>query len=168
MRQDKRSFAAGVVVGAVAGLIAGAVTVAHSTTGKKAWDRFGDMFQAGYVSGFQDCVRIAKGMDQDGYVARAYVLPQGAKAIEYRNWVDEAYKDPKYVEKTIPQLLVLAGHKLEAKYGPEAPSGNVGLEGLRAVIENRRAAIREAEQAQKDLEAEKAAEAEKAPAPKAP
>jgi hypothetical protein len=168
VRQDKRSFAAGVVVGVVAGLIAGAVTVAHSTTGKKAWERFGDMFQAGYVIGFQDCVRIAKGMDQDGYVARAYALPQGAKPTEYHTWVNEAYKDPKYVEKTVPQLLVLAGHKLEAIYGPEAPTGNVGLEGLRAIIENRRAAIREAEQAQKDLEAAKAGDAEKAPTPKAP
>jgi hypothetical protein len=161
VRQVKKSFTAGVVVGLVAGLTAGMVTVAHSTTGKKAWERFGDMFQAGYVAGFQDAVRIAKAMDQEGYVARAYVLPEGAKPTHYQAWVNDAYKDAKYSEKTVPQLLVLAGYKLEATFGPELPANNVGLEGLRSVIESRRAAMREAMQAEKDLQAEKAADATK-------
>jgi len=165
VRQDKRSFTAGVVVGLVAGLTVGVVTIAHSTTGKKAWDRFGDMFQAGYVGGFQDCVRIAKGMDQEGYVARTFVLPPNTRPTHYQAWITDAYKDPKNDEKTIPQLLVLAGYKLEATFGPEVPSNNTGLDGLRGAVDAHRAAIREAEQAKKDLDAEKAADAAKAAKP---
>jgi hypothetical protein len=165
VRQDngkRGSFMTGLVTGLVAGLTVGLVTVAHSTTGKKAWERFGDMFQAGYVSGFQDCVRIAKAMDQEGYVARTFILPPGTKPTHFQAWVDAAYEEQKYAEKTVPQLLVLAGYKLEAKFGPETPSGNPGLEGLRHAIERRREAAREAEQATKDLEAERAADAAKA------
>ncbi len=149
-------------MGVVAGLTAGLVTIAHSTTGKKAWERFGGMFQSGYVSGFQDCVRIAEATDQEGYVSRTFILPGAANATHFQAWVNEAYKDPKYAEKTVPQLLVLAGYKLEATFGPEVPAGDVGLESLRHVIDRRRQQMREAEQATKDLEAEKAADAAKA------
>ena len=161
-RQGKCSFTVGLVVGLVAGLTAGLVTIAHSTkTGKKAWERFGEMFQSGYVSGFQDCVRIAEATDQEGYVSRTFILPGGTNATHFQVWVNEAYKDPKYAEKTVPQLLVLAGYKLEAKFGPEVPAGDIQLESLRNAIDRRREMMREAEQATKDLEAEKAADAAK-------
>ena len=162
MRQGKGSFAAGVLVGVVAGLTAGMVTVAHSTTGKKAWDRFGDMFQAGYISGFLDCVSIAKAMDRESYVARSYIMPPSTKASHYQAWINEAYKDPKNLEKTVPQLLVIAGYRLETKFGPEVPPNDVSMEGLRSAIESRRQAFREAEAARKELEAARAADGKSA------
>ena len=158
MRQGKGSFAAGVLVGVIAGLTAGMVTVAHSTTGKKAWDRFGDMFQAGYVSGFLDCVSIAKAMDRESYVARNYIMPPAIKPSHYQVWINEAYQDPKNGEKTVPQLLVLAGYRLQAKYGPEVPPNDVSMEALRSAVDARRSAYREAEAARKELEAAKSAD----------
>ena len=58
MRIRNGSFFSGLMVGVIAGLLTGAIGVAQSATGKKAWERFGDMFQAGYISGFLDCVRL--------------------------------------------------------------------------------------------------------------
>jgi hypothetical protein len=143
-------------------LTAGLVGVAQSATGKKAWERFGDMFQAGYITGFLDCVRIAKAMDYEGYVATNFTIPPGAKPTNFQAWINEAYKDPKAADRTLPQMLVIAGYRLEGQFGSEVPSsGNASVEALRAATEARRTAILEAEQAKKDLEAAKAADGAK-------
>ena len=84
------------------------------------------MFQAGYLAGFIDCVRLAKGMDSRGYVATNYILPRGAKLADYQAWINEEYKKPETAERTLPQMLVLASHAMEAKFGPEQPIGNMG------------------------------------------
>jgi hypothetical protein len=163
VRKRNGSFVSGLTIGVVAGLLAGAIGTAYSATGKKAWDRFGDMFQGGYVTGFLDCVRLAKGMDQRGYIATNYTLPIGAKPSHFQAWINEEYKDPKAADRTIPQMLVLAGYKLQAKFGPEqVQSGNVPQQAMQSVIDARRRAIVEAEQAKKALEAAKAADAAKA------
>jgi hypothetical protein len=164
VRKRNGSFFSGLTIGVVAGvcggLLAGAIGTAYSATGKKAWDRFGDMFQAGYITGFLDCVRIAKGMDQRGYIATNYTLPIGAKPSHFQAWINEEYKDPKAADRTLSQMLVLAGYKLEAKFGPEqAQTGSVSEKAMRSVIDARRRAIVEAEQAKKALEAAKAADA---------
>ena len=163
MRNRNGAFVSGLAIGVTAGLLAGAIGVAHSATGKKAWDRFGDMFQAGYIAGFLDCVRLAKGMDQQGYIATNYVLPRAAKPSDYQAWINEEYKkNPESADRTIPQMLILAGHKMAAKFGPEQPTGNVQMQHMRRVIDARRQTIIEAEQAKKDLDAAKAADAAKA------
>jgi hypothetical protein len=138
------------------------VTAAHSTTGRKAWYRFGEMFQSGYVSGFLDCVSISKATDRDGYVSTNYRMPPNTKPSHYQAWISEAYEDSKYEEKTIPQLLVLAGYKLEAMYGPEVPGDDIQMEALRAVIDARRKQLREAEAAKKAQESKNASDAAKA------
>jgi hypothetical protein len=155
-----KSFIVGLSVGVLAGLMAGFVGAAYSATGKKAWDRFGEMFQAGYVAGFLDCVRIAKAMDYEGYVATNFTIPPGTSGAHFQAWINEEYKDPSVAERTLPQMLVLAGYKLQAKFGPEPPlSGDASMEALRAVIEARRAAVREAEQLKQTLDDAKATDA---------
>jgi hypothetical protein len=135
------------VIGIVAGLMAGAIGVAHSATGKKAWERFGDMFQAGYIAGFLDAVRLAKGMDSQGYIATNYVLPRAARPGDYQAWITEEYKKPEAAERTLPQMLVLASHAMEAKFGPEQPMGNAQMQHMRKIIDLRRKAAIEAEKA---------------------
>lgn len=147
MRNRNGSFFSGLVIGVVAGLLTGAIGVAQSATGKKAWDRFGNMFQAGYVSGFLDCVRLAKGMDSQGYVATNYILPRAAKPTDYQIWITEEYKKPEAAHNTLPQMLVLASHAMEAKFGPEQPIGNVQMQQMRRVIDARRQALIDAEKA---------------------
>lgn len=149
MRNRNGSFFSGLVIGVVAGLLSGAIGVAQSATGQKAWERFGAMFQAGYIAGFLDCVRLAKGMDSQGYVATNYILPRGAKPGDYQAWINEAYKNPEIADRTLPQMLILASHAMEAKFGPEAPIGNVQMQQMRRVIDARRQALIAEEQAKK-------------------
>jgi hypothetical protein len=149
------------VIGVVAGLLTGAIGVAQSATGKKAWERFGDMFQAGYVAGFLDCVRLAKGMDSQGYVATNYILPRAAKPTDYQIWINEEYKKPEAADRTLPQMLVLASHAMEAKFGPEQPIGNVQMQHMRKIIDARRQDLIEAEKAKQGA----AAQPGTAPAP---
>jgi len=118
--------------------MAGAIGVAHSATGKKAWDRFGNMFQAGYIAGFLDCVRIAKGLDSQGYVATNYILPRGARPGDYQRWINEQYKNPDSAERTLPQMLVLAGHAMEAQFGPDQAIGSTQMQHMRKIIDLRR------------------------------
>lgn len=161
MRNRNGSFFSGVAVGVVAGLLTGAIGVAHSATGKKAWERFGNMFQAGYLAGFIDCVRLAKGMDSRGYVATNYILPRGAKLADYQAWINEEYKKPEAAERTLPQMLVLASHAMEAKFGPEQPIGNIQMQHMRKVIDGRRKELIESEKAKQAADtavAEEAAE----------
>jgi cell division protein FtsN len=159
VRNRNGSFVSGLLVGVVAGLLTGAIGMAYSATGKKAWERFGDMFQAGYVSGFLDCVRVAKGMDSQGYVAANYVLPRGAKPTDYQVWINEEYKKPEAADRTLPQMLVLASHGMEAKFGPEQPIGNMQMQQMRKVIDARRQALIDEEKAKKAAEAAHSGEA---------
>lgn len=163
MRKRSGSFIAGLSIGLVAGLTAGLLGVAHSTTGKKAWDRFGQMFQAGYVTGFLDCVSLAKSLDHEGYVATNFTVPPNTKPTHFQAWINtEGYTQERFANRSIPQMLVLAGNALQARFGPELPlSGTASIEAMRSVIDARRQAIREAEQSKLDLEAEKKAAAEK-------
>jgi hypothetical protein len=138
VRNRNGSFFSGLVIGVVAGLLTGAIGVAQSATGKKAWERFGEMFQAGYITGFLDCVRLAKGMDSQGYVANNYVLPSAAKPADYQRWINEEYKKPEAADRTLAQMLVLASHAMEAKFGPEQPLSNVQMQHMRKLIDIRR------------------------------
>jgi len=147
VRNRNGSFYSGLVIGVVAGLLTGAIGVAQSATGKKAWERFGDMFQAGYISGFLDCVRLAKGMDSQGYVATNYILPRAARPGDYQLWITEEYKKPEAADRTLPQMLVLASHAMEAKFGPEPPMGSVQMQHMRKVIDIRRQGVIEEERA---------------------
>ena len=153
MRNRNGSFFSGLVIGVVAGLLTGTIGAAQSATGKKAWERFGDMFQAGYIAGFLDCVRLAKGMDSHGYVATNYILPRGAKPGDYQLWINEEYKKPEAADRTLPQMLVLASHAMEAKFGPEQPLGNVQMQHMRKVIDTRRQGVIEDERAKQGADA---------------
>jgi len=161
VRNRNGSFFSGVAIGVVAGLLTGAIGVAHSATGKKAWERFGNMFQAGYLAGFIDCVRLAKGMDSRGYVATNYILPRGAKLADYQAWINEEYKKPETAERTLPQMLVLASHAMEAKFGPEQPIGNIQMQHMRKVIDARRKELLESEKAKQAAGTAKDAETPK-------
>jgi hypothetical protein len=160
VRNRNGSFYSGLAIGVAAGLLAGALGVAHSATGKKAWERFGKVFQSGYIAGFLDCVRLAKGMDSQGYVATNYRIPAAAKIGDYQHWIDEEYKKPEAADRTVPQMLVLAGHAMEAKFGPETQVGNVQMMHMRRIIDARRRALIEKEKAEK---ADQAAKSEKSP-----
>ena len=163
MRNRNGSFVSGLVVGVTAGLLVGAIGVAHSATGKKAWDRFGKLFQAGYVAGFLDCVRLAKGMDSQGYVATNYILPTAARPGDYQRWITEEYKKPEAAERTLPQMLVLASHAMEAKFGPETPTGSVQMQHMQRILDARRQALVEKEKAEKAAAAAKAGTVPDAP-----
>jgi hypothetical protein len=174
VRNRNGSFYSGLVIGVAAGLMAGIIGVAHSATGKKAWDRFGGMFQAGYIAGFLDCVRLAKGTDPRGYIATNYILPSAARAGDYQRWIAEEYKKPESAARTLPQMLVLASHAMEAKFGPETPMGNVQMQQMRRIIDLRRQAIGEDAKEKKAAEEgdtakpeEGAGAAETEPSPKA-
>lgn len=153
MRNRNGSFYSGLVIGVVAGLLTGAIGVAQSATGKKAWERFGEMFQAGYIAGFLDCVRLAKGMDSQGYVASNYVLPRAAKPTDYQLWINEEYKKPEAADRTLPQMLILASHAMEAKFGPEQPLTGVQMQHFRKMIEARREGLIAEEKGKQGAEA---------------
>lgn len=112
MPRCNRSFLSGVGVGVLAGLLVGGAGIARSATGKQAWDRFGSMFKTGYITGFLDCVRVAKGMQADGYIASNYVLPPNATPAHFQVWINRAYKDPALATRTLPQMIAAAGPAL--------------------------------------------------------
>jgi len=159
VRNRNGSFFSGLALGVVAGLLTGAIGVAHSATGKKAWERFGNMFQAGYIIGFLDCVRLAKGMDSRGYIATNYILSSRARPSDYQAWINEEYKKPEAAERTLPQMLVLAGHAMEAQFGPEQPTGNAQMQHMRKLIDRRRKELIESEKAKGSPGTAKAEEA---------
>jgi hypothetical protein len=150
VHKRKGTFYSGLVIGVLAGLMVGAIGAAYSAAGKKAWDRFGDMFQAGYISGFHDCVRVAKAKDPQGYVSQAFVIPAKTKPTHFQVWINEAYKDPKMAENTIPRMLSLAGESLREKFGPE-PSP-AGLRALLDAMEARNKRVHEANKAAETTE----------------
>ncbi len=147
MRFRDKAFAKGLAVGLVVGLLMTVALSATASTGKKAWDRFGDMFKAGYVAGFLDCVRIAKGFNDKGYLATAYVLPPRTKGANWVWTIDRLYQDERYQNRQLPQIMVLAGEELAKKFGPEIKTSHTGMAGLRAFLAARRKSLAEARKA---------------------
>jgi len=124
---------------------------ASADMGKVGWEKLDKKVQAGYIVGFLHAVRIAKGMEPTGYMARTYMTPPGAKPRDWLAMVNQLYKQKEHEKRTLSQVMVIAGNALAAKHGPEQVHSAAGLEALRLQIEKRRAEIRkEALQAQND------------------
>ncbi|MFP6625449.1 MAG: hypothetical protein VCA74_00095 [Deltaproteobacteria bacterium] len=163
MKIISRQFVKGAVAGAIVGLTLGSVVAAWGAFGKKGWERFGSEFQGGYVAGFVDCVRLGKQMEPQGYMFRTFKTPRSATIPEWQWAVTEVYKNKKYQDLNMYQVMELAGYELEKHYGPDIEAPSTGpLERLREVLKQRRV-----ERIEKARKAREAAQAE-SPAPPAP
>ncbi|MFQ5352981.1 MAG: hypothetical protein ACE5D3_07900 [Candidatus Binatia bacterium] len=147
MRRRNTSFTKGIVVGLVVGIATTLTLSATAATGKKAWDRFGYMFKSGYVAGFLDCVRIAKGFNDQGYLAKTYTLPPGTSGLDWIKAINALYSDDDYSRRELPQILVVAGERLTKKFGPELKPVTPNMGGLRAYLAARREAMLKAKKA---------------------
>jgi len=132
-------FGSGLAIGVAIGLMLGGAGVATAAFGKKGWERFGPMFQQGYVAGFNDCVRIAKGLTPNGYVARNFTLVPKAKPTVWAKMISDLYAEEKHHNRAMSQIMVIAGQKIAARYNYEAPAPrDAGMDGLRKLMEYRR------------------------------
>ena len=138
----------------VAGLVIGSAGVAGAAFGKKGWERFGPMFQQGYVAGFIDAVRIAKNFDPSSYLATNYALPPKAKPLDWTIAVTELYAQKEHENRPMSQILNIVGLNLTKKFGPEVKMDHARqIARLRAALEQQRRAVeeykRQAEEAKK-------------------
>ena len=141
-------FGRGLGLGLVVGLLIGGAGVALAAIGKPGWDKLQRPVQAGYITGFLECVRLAKATDQEGYIATNFVMPAAAKPLDYLAAVDKLYVQEEHATRSLAQVLVIAGAEMEKKFGPDMRYGHAGLEGLRQMVEARRKAM--AEEAKKN------------------
>ncbi|MFQ5478247.1 MAG: hypothetical protein ACE5E4_06485 [Candidatus Binatia bacterium] len=146
-KSERKTWLQGAVVGLVAGLVLGAAGLSAAALGKKGWERFGPMFQQGYIAGFNDCVQLAKGMDSDGWVASNFIVPSRAKPMHWIDFIQEIYAKPENAGWPVSRAMMLAGARMLKDFGPAFQGGSMGLEGMRRLIENRHRAIMEAAKA---------------------
>ncbi len=118
------------------------------------------MFKSGYMAGFIDCLRIAKAFDDRGYLATTFTLPPRVSGAHWVKVIDELYEDESSDERQLPQMIALAGDRLEKKFGREIKSKSPGLGALRAFFAARRKAMLEAQKAKAAGEGSGASEAE--------
>jgi hypothetical protein len=150
MGKCERGFFRGIAVGLTAGIILGGTGAAWAGFGKKGWERFGQWFQEGYVAGFNDCVRLSKALEPDGYVATNYILPPKAKPHMWRIKINEIYAKEENADRPMSQVMVMAGQDLAKQTGyVELKGGDPRVEGLRQAMEQRQKAIRDASKAAK-------------------
>jgi hypothetical protein len=142
LKRSTRSIAVVVLLAVIA--LGAAPSEASAAMGKAAWEKLSRQAQAGYIVGFLDCLRIAKGMEPMGYLAKAYVMPPRAKPRDWLAMVNQLYKEKEHEKRRLSQVLAIAGDKLSAKYGAEHIHGPAGLSVLRREIEKRRAEARNA------------------------
>ncbi len=144
MKEHHRGFVRGIVIGLTVGLLLGGTGAAWATFAKKGWERFGQWFQEGYVAGFNDCVRLAKALDPQGYVATNYVVPPKAKPHMWRLKINELYAKKEHAERPMSQIMVIAGKDLAKATGyVEIQGGDPRMENLRKALDTRRKAIRD-------------------------
>ncbi len=122
-------------------MIAGIATETLAGFGKKGWERFGPMFQQGYVAGFIDAVRMAKGHSPQSYLALNYPVPAAAKAIHWAHEVKEIYSEKRFQKLFLPDVLQIAGQRLSSRMGGEATYQDPGLESMRRMVERRHKAL---------------------------
>ena len=147
-------------VGLVAGFILGSASVSTATLGQKGWNRFGQLFKEGYVAGFVECVRVAKGLDPFSYVSTQFPAPSRAKPTVWVKTIDDLFAQEEHKNRTLPQLMIIAGTKLEPEYGDQKfQPGDQRLEALREAIDRQRKALLDARKTVEAAEgAKKAAE----------
>jgi len=134
--------AALVAAGFALGIMVAGASVSFAALSKKGWERFDPMFKQGYVAGFVEAVRIAKGVEPFSYMATQYRTPPKAKPYAWMLMIDELYKKKEHANRPMPQLIAIAGVKLESKFGeePKADQG-AALEALRTAIDKQRRAL---------------------------
>ena len=118
MRLINRRFIAGFLAGV---LFATVVILSHAALAafmKKNWDKQGWKFQAGYVSGFTDCIRINRGYDPTDYIRRTYPLPANTTPLEWLRGINKFYREKGNEERSIYQAIAVVGGRLVAKHGP--------------------------------------------------
>ena len=133
-------FIKGLVVGVVAGLVLGGVGLSAAAFGKKGWDRLGTIFdfKTGYVAGFNDCVRVAKASEPNGFMARTYILPTAATMRDWVAAVERAYATEKYATSPLSHVMVVVGKELKKTFGPEMSTPTPGaLETLLRIDQNK-------------------------------
>jgi hypothetical protein len=131
-------------VGFALGILAAGAGMAAAAMGKKGWERFGPMFKQGYAAGFNDAVRIAKTSDPESFLARQFRLPPEAKALDWVVMIDRLYAEKENEKRPLPQIFMIAGPKLEAKFGTEADAQRKAFEKMAAEQAKVRAAQRAA------------------------
>jgi hypothetical protein len=138
-------------VGFALGFVVGSAAIASAAFGRAGWQRFGLPFKEGYVAGFVDCVRIAKALDPFSYIATNFPAPPRAKAIVWVRTIDELYAKDEHKDRTLAQILIIAGAKLEENFGDDQLRPNdKRLDALRNAIDRQRRALL---QAKKTVEA---------------
>jgi len=118
MRLINRRFVAGFLAGV---LFATVVILSHTALAafmKKNWEKQGWKFQAGYVTGFTDCIRIVRGFDPTDYIRRTYPLPANATPLEWLREINKFYRDEGNARRSIYQVISVVGGRLVAKHGP--------------------------------------------------
>ena len=155
MRMPPEGFTRGMVLGVTLGLVVGSTGVAAAAFGKKGWERWGSMFQGGYVAGFVDCVRVAKAREGSSLIALSYMVPVNAKAVHWQSKVSELYAKKENHNRPMSQIMAMAGNELVGKLGPDV-QGSDGLQRLRQFLEKRKKRLQEKAKAE-------GAETEKAP-----
>jgi hypothetical protein len=149
-------------IGFALGVVVGSSGLAAAAFGRQGWERFGPMFKQGYVAGFLECVRIAKALDPFSYVATQFPAPPKAKPDVWMRKIDELYAMDEHKNRTLPQLLIIAGGKLEKDYGlGDVKPGDRRLEALRQAIDRQRKALLQARKTVQAAEGEQKKEGEK-------
>ncbi len=135
-----RGLVVGIAVGVAVGLLIGSVGVAYSTMGKAGWDKQPVEFKLGYLAGFTDVVRMAKGTDPGGQIAQSYKIPQTAKLINWLYQVETMFEEEKHAPRNISQIIAFAGAAMEREFGGDVTTVS-GMEQLAAALKNRREAL---------------------------
>ncbi len=140
LRSASRGLVVGIVVGTAVGTLIGSVGVAYSTMGKAGWDKQSPEFKLGYLAGFTDVVRMAKGTDPGGQIAKAYKIPQTAKLVNWLYQVETMFKEEKHAPRNISQIIAFAGAAMAQDFGGDVTTVS-GMEQLAAAMKNRREAL---------------------------
>lgn len=144
MRLGKTIFVPGpvkcLVVGIIVGVLFGSAGVVFSALGKEGWAQRDVQFKLGYIAGFNDVVRMAKRSMPQSTIAQSFAIPRDAKLINWLYEIEQLFKDPRYENRSIVDLMALAGGPMAKKFGGEAHVES-GLERLREAMDKRREAM---------------------------
>jgi len=144
MQVRKKTSASGttksLVLGIVIGLLIGSAGLVYSAMGKAGWDKQPAYFKLGYIAGFNDVIRMVKRSVPDSAIAKDYTLPRNAKIPNWLYTIETMYKDPKYKDRNISQMMALAGSDMKAQYGEDIVVVS-GLEQLAKALARRREAL---------------------------
>ncbi|RMD86138.1 MAG: hypothetical protein D6815_00460 [Candidatus Dadabacteria bacterium] len=160
MRPNDHRFLTGFVAGALCATVLVLSQGALAAFVKKNWEKQDWRFQAGYISGFTDCVRVNRSMDPTGYIRKTYPLPKDTTPLMWLRGLKKFYAEKGNENRAIYQAISVVGNRLVAKKGPlKDPDPR---ERARRILEQARgkknAAKKDSDKAEKDEKGGKSAE----------